>query len=40
MFEEMTNRVPALTSFVATRYCAILADALFRIESGETRTIA
>ena len=40
MLAEAANCVPALTPFVAKCYGTRPADVFFRVDSGETRTIA
>ena len=40
MLSEAANCVPALTPFVAKSYGTRPADVFFRMDSGETRTIA
>lgn len=40
LLAEMATCVPALKQFVAKCYCARAADTRFRMDSGESRTIA
>ncbi|CAN0580079.1 unnamed protein product, partial [Laminaria digitata] len=40
VLEEVANCVPALTPLVTKCYCTRPADVFFRMDSGETRTIA